>query len=238
MKFWSSEAAAAQFGRGFADLMPAAAGVAAWGLVTGVAMMQSGLGMLPAVVMTLLVYAGSAQLAALPLIASGSPVSLVVLTALVVNLRFVIYALALRRDMEGLNLARRLWYGYLIGDIGFVIYMTRRERDGEFAHRHEYYLGGAACNWLFWQVGSLMGIVAANWVPLDWGLELAGTLALLGLLVPMCAQRPVLAGSLGAAAVAIAAHGLPMRLGLVAGTIAGVVIAMAVGANFNRGTRA
>ncbi|WP_085315323.1 AzlC family ABC transporter permease [Derxia lacustris] len=237
MKFWSSEAEAAGFRQGFAELLPAAPGVAAWGLVTGVAMMQSGLGLAGALGMTLAVYAGSAQLAALPLIASGAPLWLVVATALVVNLRFVIYALALRRDMADLGIGRRLWYGYLMGDIGFVLYMARRERAGGFEQRHDYFLGGAACNWLFWQGGSVAGIVAAAWIPLDWGLDLAGTLALLGLLVPMCAARPVLIGAITAAAVAIVAHGLPLRLGLAVGTVAGIAAAMVVGSNLDRGTR-
>ena len=230
MGFWK-DACGEAFRRGFADLMPAATGVLAWGLVTGVAMVQAGLGLAGALGMTFTVYAGSAQLAALPLIASGSPVWLIVATALVVNLRFVIYALALRRDFAGVSVARRLWYGYLMGDIGFVIYMRRREQPGPFEHRHAYFMGGAVCNWLFWQLGSVAGIVAAGWIPLDWGLDLAGTLALLGLLVPMCAVRPVLAGAIASAVVAIVAHALPLRLGLAAGTVAGIVVAMLVGAN-------
>ena len=39
-------------------------GIAAWGLVTGVAMIKSGLGLPEAIGMSLLVFAGSAQLAA------------------------------------------------------------------------------------------------------------------------------------------------------------------------------
>jgi len=43
-------------------------GLAAWGLVTGVAMTQSGLGVGLSILMSLTVYAGSAQLASLPLL--------------------------------------------------------------------------------------------------------------------------------------------------------------------------
>lgn len=48
-------------------------GIAAWGLVTGVAMVKSGMSVPVAVVMSLLVYAGSAQLAVIPLLAAGAP---------------------------------------------------------------------------------------------------------------------------------------------------------------------
>jgi predicted branched-subunit amino acid permease len=46
-------------------------GIAAWGLVTGVAMVKSGLSIPVAVLMSLLVFAGSAQLAVIPLLAAA-----------------------------------------------------------------------------------------------------------------------------------------------------------------------
>ena len=67
-------------------------GLAAWGLVTGVAMVRSGLDPWLALLMSLTVYAGSSQLASLPLIAAGAPIWVVLLTGFVVNLRFVIYS--------------------------------------------------------------------------------------------------------------------------------------------------
>ena len=52
------------FWRGVRELLPAGPGVFAWGLVTGVAMVKSGLTVTQSVGLTLLAYAGSAQLAA------------------------------------------------------------------------------------------------------------------------------------------------------------------------------
>ena len=67
-------------------------GLFAWGVVTGAAMMQSGLPLWQSLLMTLVVYAGSAQLAALPLLAAGAPVWVIAFTALMVNFRFVIFS--------------------------------------------------------------------------------------------------------------------------------------------------
>ncbi|MEZ5720203.1 MAG: AzlC family ABC transporter permease, partial [Burkholderiaceae bacterium] len=47
-------------------------GVGAWGLVTGVAMVKSGMSVPLALLMSILVYAGSAQLAVIPLLAVGA----------------------------------------------------------------------------------------------------------------------------------------------------------------------
>ena len=49
------------------DMFGPSLGISAWALVTGVAMVKAGLSIPIAVAMTLFVYAGSAQLAALPL---------------------------------------------------------------------------------------------------------------------------------------------------------------------------
>jgi predicted branched-subunit amino acid permease len=68
-------------------------GLFAWGVVTGAAMMQSGLSLWQSLLMTLIVYAGSAQLAALPLLAAGAPIWVIAFTALMVNLRFVIFSI-------------------------------------------------------------------------------------------------------------------------------------------------
>jgi predicted branched-subunit amino acid permease len=67
-------------------------GMAPWGIVTGVAMVSAGLSRSEAVGMSLLVFAGSAQLAVLPLLIAKAPLWVMYATALVVNLRYIIYS--------------------------------------------------------------------------------------------------------------------------------------------------
>ena len=61
------------FRQGASDMLGAGLGVGAWGLVTGVAMVKGGMSTPLALFMSLTVYAGSAQLAVLPLMAAGAP---------------------------------------------------------------------------------------------------------------------------------------------------------------------
>ena len=58
---------------GFKTGLPTLFGIGAWGMVVGIAMVKSGLSVPQALGMTLLVFAGSAQLASLPLIAAQAP---------------------------------------------------------------------------------------------------------------------------------------------------------------------
>lgn len=218
----------AAFARGFRELLAPGVGLFAWGLVTGLAIAESGLTVVQSLGMTLLAYAGSAQLASLPLIVTGAPVWIVVLTATIVNLRFVIYSLALRESLGGAPRRLRLFLGYLTGDVTFVKYMTLLEREPGYEHRIAYFFGSAVCNWLIWQTSSILGILAAGAIPRDSGFGLAGNLALLSLFVPLCTRAPPLAGVLAASVVATLAHGLPLRLGVPAAVACGITAAVLV----------
>jgi predicted branched-subunit amino acid permease len=213
----------AEYARGARDITASMPGTMAWGLVTGVAMAKSGLTIEWSLVMTFSAFAGAAQLAALPLIAGAAPVWIIVFTALLTNLRFVIYSAALSGTFGQYSARRRTLLGYLTGDFAFVTFMNRIAADGQFAHRDAYFLGMCSFNWLGWQVASIAGLVGGAYVPLDWGLEFAGTLALLALLVPLCKQRPGLVGAAVAAAVAVLGHAWPYKLGMLAGMGAGLV---------------
>jgi predicted branched-subunit amino acid permease len=218
-----------EFARGARDIVPSLPGTMAWGLVTGVAMAKSGIAIEWVLVMTLSAFAGAAQLATLPLLAGAAPVWIIFVTALLTNLRFVIYSAALSGSVAEYSKRRRMLLGYLTGDFPFVAFMNRVAQEGRFAHRDAYFLGMCVPNWFAWQVASIAGIVAAAYVPLEWGLEFAGTLALLALLVPLCKERPGLAGAAVAAGVAVVGHGLPYKLGMFAGMAAGLICVLFLG---------
>ena len=114
-----------EFRNGARDMVGVSLGIAAWGLVTGVAMAKSGLGIPLAVLMSLLVFAGSAQLAALPLIVSGAPIWMVWAIALCVNLRFVIFSAAWRPYFAHFKRWQRMVLGYFTADLNYVVFMKR-----------------------------------------------------------------------------------------------------------------
>ena len=210
------------------EMLPFGPGVFAWGLVTGVAMVKSGLSIVESLGLSLLAYAGSAQLAALPLMAVFAPLWLVTLAAIIVNLRFVVYAALLRSHLGHLSANTRLWLGYFTGDVMFARYSALLAEEPDYQHRVAYFAGGATANWIIWQVSSIIGIFAAGAIPTSWGLELAGTLALLALLIPLCRHRPAQGGVAVAVIVAVITHDLPLRLGLLAATLAGMTAAIAL----------
>jgi len=218
----------AAFLSGVKALAPTTIAIGVWGMVSGVAMVKVGLSQTLALAMTLLVYAGSAQLAALPLIVAGAPVWLIFAAGCVVNLRFVIFAAALHPYFRRFSRVRRLALGYLTSDIGFVLFMPRYADAPEKGTPRQiwFFLGAAAGNWVTWQVCSIAGILLGGIVPQAWSLEFAAVLALIAIVVPMVASRPVLAAVAAAGLVGWAGQLLPLRLGLVLAVVAGVSAGM------------
>jgi len=208
--------------------MPTLFGVGAWGLVVGVAMIKVGLTVPQALGMTFLVFAGSAQLASLPLIAAHAPVWVIFLTALVVNLRFVIFSAILAPHFSYLPWRQRAWLGYLSGDISVGLFMYRYPEPGHDWRKLPYLKGLIYPNWTAWQIGSVIGILLGSQVPASWGLGFAGTLAILCIMLPLVMSKAALAGVAVAGAIALVSVNMPYKLGLLIAVLAGMAVAMAV----------
>lgn len=204
------------------DMAGTSLGIGAWGLVTGVVMVKSGLSVGMALFMSLVVYAGSAQLAVIPLMAVGAPLWVVWLTASCVNLRFVIFSSMWRSYFGHLPLRQRLAVGYFSGDVIYVAFMKRFPQARPQPEQVPYFCGAASTNWLAWQVPSIAGILLANAVPLSWGLGFAGVLALMGVLLSLLFDRATWLATGVAATAAIAAFALPLKLNILVAIAAAV----------------
>ncbi len=215
-----------EFLRGSREMLGTAIGIAAWGLVAGVAMGKSGFAPWLMVLMSLLVFAGSAQLAVLPLMSAGAPLWVIWATAACVNLRFVIFSAQWRPYFAQLPLAQRLRLGYFCADLNYVTFMRRFPEPKPAPEQLPYFWGGVVTNWLAWQLPSLAGILLADRVPTHWGLGFAGTVALLGLAYSMLHDRASWIAAAVAGCAAVAAYALPLRLNIVVAIAAAVAIAL------------
>jgi len=217
-----------EFRLGARDMMAVAPGMAAWGLMTGVAMVKSGLSLVEVLLMGLLVFAGSSQLAALPLIIAGAPMWVVLATTLCVNLRFMVFSVHLRSYVMHQSFWRRLASGYFTTDPTYVQFTKRfpRPADDAAGKRAEeaYLAGNSALGWVNWIAASLLGMALANAIPVSWGLGFAGILALLGILSSLATTRLRVLAATVAGSVAVVTYALPLKLNI----IVAIVLAVAV----------
>lgn len=212
---------------GFRAFLPQSIGLIPWGMVTGVAMVGSGLTPVQAMGMNVIVFSGTAQLGTLPLIAAGAPLWLIVATALALNLRFVIFSAGIAGNFQHLRAPARWGIGYLLVDGVFAICLEPMLRNENPQWRLGHYLAPSLWAWALWQLSGLTGILFADAAPQTWSLEFMATIALLVLLLPMAGTRPMLVAALTGGAVAIALHGLPLRFGLLTGMVAGILAGFA-----------
>jgi predicted branched-subunit amino acid permease len=208
-----------EFRVGFMDMLGAAMGIAAWGLMTGVAMVKSGMSTVEALFMAVTVFAGSSQLAAIPLILAGAPVWVILATACCVNLRFVVFSAHMRAYVMHLPLWQRLMAGYFTADLTYVLFVKRfsepASSDPGRAAQMAYLAGSGCVNWLAWTICSLLGIVLASFIPTAWGLGFAGILALVGVSCSLASSRLRWAAAAVAGTVAVFAYALPLKLNIV-----------------------
>ncbi|HEX6707537.1 MAG TPA: AzlC family ABC transporter permease [Albitalea sp.] len=226
-----------QFRVGAREMSGVSLGIAAWGLVTGVAMVKSGLSVPLALLMSLTVFAGSAQLAAIPLMAVSAPMWVIWATALCVNLRFVIFSAQWRPFFKRFPLAQRMLLGYFTADLNYVMFMKRFREPRDDEGQLEYFFGGTIVNWLSWQVPSILGIVLADVIPTEWGLGFAGVLALLGLTYSMLSDRATAFAAVVAGCAAVAAFALPFRLHIVVAIAAAVCVGLMIDGGGDAGRR-
>jgi predicted branched-subunit amino acid permease len=219
-----------EFRIGALDALAVAPGLAAWGLMTGVAMMKSGMSTFEALLMGVIVFAGSSQLAAIPLLSAGAPMWVILATGFCVNLRFVVFSAHMRPYVMHLPLWQRLVTGYVTADLSYVMFTKRFPHHGgeaaDLRAQQAYLAGNCGVNWAAWIGCSVLGVVLANFIPTNWGLGFAGILALLGILCSLASSqlRVVSAGVAGAAAVA--AFALPFKLNILVAIAAAVALCL------------
>ena len=118
------------------------------GLALGVLAQQAGLPWWAVAMMSLLVFAGSAQFICVAMLAAGASTAAIIFTTLVVNLRHTLMSSALAVHLKGVGRKFLALYAYGITDESFAVNMAKF-RDGQ---------------WNRWQALSVNHIANAVWV--------------------------------------------------------------------------
>lgn len=205
-------------------------GMVPWGVVTGVAMIGAGLTAPQSLAMSVLVYAGAAQLAVLPLVVVKAPLWVMFVTAFVINVRYIIYGAVLAPHFARLDRWWRVLLSYLTVDGMFALFVARYEGRRDEPQQHWFYFGGTAVLWITWQVASCIGIFGGALIPREWSLEFASTLALIALVMPLLYDRAVVCGAIVSGLVALPARSLPLNLGVIVSVVTGVAAGLIVAA--------
>jgi predicted branched-subunit amino acid permease len=209
--------------------VPVLLGIIPFGVITGVAMVASGIPPLVAMLMSVIVFAGASMVASAQLLASNAPVLLIVLATLIINLRFMMYSASLRLHFAGAPLRMRLAIAYLTADNVYGLLLTRFAEHPDDPGKVEYFLGAGVMVWIVWQGAVLAGVVIGAGVPPAWRLEFAAPLVFIALTIPFLRDRATIAAAIAAGAVVVLLQDLPLRLNLVVAAAVGIAVGLMIG---------
>lgn len=217
-EFW------AEFWAGARDIFPLVVGAIPFGIIFGTLAISSGLSAGGALAMSALVFAGSSQFIAVGMMATGTGWLLIVLTAFVVNLRHLLYAVSLLPHIKALPQRWKVPLAFLLTDEAFAVVIRRYESQDRSPFKHGYYLGAALTMYINWLLCTLLGVTAGRLIPnaTEWGLDFAMSVTFIGIVIPYLKTRPMLVAVIAAGLVAVMANPLPHKLGLIVAAIAGI----------------
>lgn len=217
------------FGAGFRAMVPLWIGVIPFGAAYAVTARAAGLGLLDTQLMSLLVFAGGSQFAAVGLVAAGAGPWTLVSTTFLINLRHLLYGVvvAATTDLRG---ARRLLAAHLLTDEAFGVHVAHGRG------RPAFLIGAGLSLFTVWNVATLVAALLARSLPDPQaiGLDIVFPLAFLALLVPLLRGRRAVAV---ACLAGLAAWGLRAVLAPGAALMVAAALAAGVGAALPAGSR-
>jgi 4-azaleucine resistance transporter AzlC len=216
-----------EFFAGCRAFVPMLMSIVPFGMVCGAAAISAGLTPWQAVAMSWLVFAGSAQIAATQLFANGAPLVVIIATAAIVNLRFMMYSASLAPYFRPLKGYWKALFAYLITDQAYALSIVRYMKENEGKDLHWFYCGLASAIWACWQVATIIGILVGSLVPPDWSIDFIVPLTFIAMVVPLLSDRAMLVAAVvgGLASVLLI---LPLKLNLIAAALIGIAAGFAV----------
>jgi len=215
-----------EFVSGVKSLLPILIGVIPFGLISGIAVIQTNIPAAHGIVMSILIFSGAALIVALQLINVGAPTLIVLFSALAVNLRFMIYSASLAPHFKRLSAGWKALLGYLLSDQAYASSITHLNESASSEQSHWHFLGSGLTMWIAWQVSVGIGMFVGASLPTNWLLEFTIPLTFLSLAIPAMKDRPTTIAAFIAGAIAVLARRLPFNAGMVIAALIGIGVGM------------
>ena len=203
--------------------VPLLIGVFPFGMIYGALALNAGLSNSAVQLMSSIVFAGSAQVVTAQLVHEGAPGVVILLTIAVVNLRHMLYSASLAPYLKNLSLRWKVLLSYLLTDEAYAPSIINYEKGGVQPFSHWFLFGAGFALWFIWQMSTALGIFLGAAIPQEWPLDFALPLTFIAMVVPVLKNRPMIAAALSAGFVALLAHDLPFKLGIILAALTGII---------------
>ncbi len=178
--------------RGIRAALPFVVMVIPFGMLFGVVATEAGLQVWETMIFTLAVFAGASQFAAIQTMQEHAPAAIVLLTALAVNLRMVMYSVALAPHYGTAPRWTRAVMSYFLVDQTFATTTVEFERNPDLTMTEKvaFFFGSVTPVAPVWFAASLAGALIGRAVPPEWALDFALPITFLAMVAPMLRSLP------------------------------------------------
>lgn len=151
------------FREGVSACLPTVLGYAGIGIAAGVVGRSVGLSVFQVALMSILVYAGSAQFIICGMLAIQAPVSAIILTTFLVNLRHFLMSMSVASHFSDEPLITNIGIGSLLTDESYGVLMTAVANDHKISSVWTHGLNITA--YLAWIGSTAAGALLGSWIP-------------------------------------------------------------------------
>lgn len=196
-------------------MVPITVGVIPFGAVMGSVAAEAKLTFVQSFFMNIFVFAGAAQLAAVDLMSKNAALTVVVVTGLVINLRFLLYSAALSPVVHDSPPLTKVLSAYFLTDQSYALMSSHQVSFRSNKEAIEFYLGSCLCMGLSWHLSVMLGYVFGNFAPSSLALDFAVPLSFISLLIPSIKNRKYFWVAVFSSLISLVFYPLPYRVGLI-----------------------
>lgn len=214
--------------RGIRDALPFIIVIVPFAMLFGLLATEAGLSLFEVGAFSVVVFAGASQFAALQLMQDQAPMLVVLTTALAVNLRLLMYSVALAPHFGAAPIGMRAVIAYFLVDQSFAMSVAEFERRPALtlAEKTAYFFGAVTPVVPLWLGSTLFGAVMGRAIPPEYALDFAVPITFLAMTAPMIRTRAHVAAAVVSVGLVLVLGFMPYGTGLL---VAGAV-GMAAGA--------
>lgn len=202
------------FNLGLRSVLPIISGIIPFGAVMGSAFSEAKLSFLQAMFMDTVVYAGASQLATVDLMKMNAASFVVIITGVIINLRFLLYSAALSPYLSSSGPFTKFFCAFTLTDQGYATMSANHDKFETNAQAIEFYIGSAVCMLITWHASVVAGYIFGNFAPASLSLDYAIPLSFVALLMPTLKTRSHQLVAIFSAVVSLFFYSLPLKTGL------------------------
>lgn len=207
---------------GSMDTLPLSLATVPWGILCGSLAIAVGFTPSQAQLMSLLVFAGAAQLASLTLIGAASSVLTIYSSTFVVSSRHLFYSAVFREEVKNKSFITRVMIAFFLTDEMFAVTSKYMQKHNHF--NSLYSLASGITFYLIWNISTLLGIFLGELIPdlENYGFEFAIAATFIAIVIPSINNASVFITVLSSGISVLAIQQFNQDYALIGATIIGI----------------